>query len=86
VLEVDAPRSRLLRAGYHVWFNRVVPVLGGIVSDRDAYEYLPRSVVYLPPAPELRRMLLDVGFSGIGISRLAGGLSQLIVATRVGAP
>jgi demethylmenaquinone methyltransferase/2-methoxy-6-polyprenyl-1,4-benzoquinol methylase len=86
VLEVDAPASRLLRAGYDVWFNRVVPILGGAISDRDAYEYLPRSVAYLPPAPQLRRMLLQAGFSAIGIRPLAGGLSQLIVATRTGAP
>jgi demethylmenaquinone methyltransferase/2-methoxy-6-polyprenyl-1,4-benzoquinol methylase len=85
-LEVDAPASSVLRVGYDVWFNRVVPLLGGAVSDRDAYEYLPRSVAYLPPAPELRRMLLHAGFSGIGIRPLAGGLSQLIVATRAGAP
>jgi hypothetical protein len=43
-------------------------------------------VAYLPPAPQLRRMLLQAGFSAIGIRPLAGGLSQLIVATRAGAP
>jgi demethylmenaquinone methyltransferase/2-methoxy-6-polyprenyl-1,4-benzoquinol methylase len=86
VLEIDAPASGLLRAGYDAWFNRVVPVLGGAISDRAAYAYLPRSVAYLPPAPQLRRLLLQVGFSGIGIRPLAGGLSQLIVATRAGAP
>ena len=85
-LEVDAPASSVLRKGYDVWFNQVVPALGGALSDRDAYEYLPRSVAYLPPAAELRRMLLDVGFSSIGIQPLAGGLSQLIIATRAGAP
>ncbi len=61
VLEVDAPRSRLLRAGYDLWFTKAVPVLGGALSDREAYRYLPRSVAYLPPAPTLRRILIDVG-------------------------
>jgi len=86
VLEVDAPTSRLWRAGYDVWFNKAVPVLGGALSDRDAYRYLPRSVAYLPPAAELRRMLRAAGFSAVGIRALAGGLSQQIVATRAGAP
>jgi demethylmenaquinone methyltransferase / 2-methoxy-6-polyprenyl-1,4-benzoquinol methylase len=86
VLEVDAPASRLLRAGYDVWFTRAVPVLGAALSDRDAYAYLPRSVAYLPPAPGLRRLLLGSGFSGVGIRPLAGGLSQLVVATRAGVP
>ena len=86
VLEVDAPSSRVLRAGYDVWFTRVVPALGAALSDRDAYAYLPRSVAYLPPAPALRRLLLGAGFSGVGIRPLAGGLSQLVLATRAGAP
>jgi demethylmenaquinone methyltransferase/2-methoxy-6-polyprenyl-1,4-benzoquinol methylase len=86
VLEVDAPTSGLWRLGFDVWFNRVVPVLGGALSDRAAYRYLPASVAYLPPAPVLRRMLLDAGFSAVGIRPLAGGLSQLIVATRAGTP
>jgi demethylmenaquinone methyltransferase/2-methoxy-6-polyprenyl-1,4-benzoquinol methylase len=84
ILEVDAPTSPVLRAGYHVWFDKVVPALGSALSDRDAYHYLPRSVAYLPRSDELRRMLLASGYSGVGIRPLAGGLSQLISATRIG--
>ena len=84
VLEVDAPTSPLWRAGFALWFTKVVPALGAIVSDRRAYRYLPRSVAYLPPAPQLRHLFLDAGFSAVGIRPLAGGLSQLIVATRAG--
>jgi demethylmenaquinone methyltransferase / 2-methoxy-6-polyprenyl-1,4-benzoquinol methylase len=86
VLEVDAPASPVLRAGYNVWFHKAVPVLGAALSDGDAYRYLPRSVAYLPPAPVLRRMLGQAGFSGVGIRPLAGGLSQLLMATRAGLP
>ena len=86
VLEVDAPTSRLWRVGYDVWFTKAVPALGGAISDREAYRYLPRSVAYLPPTPILRRMLLGAGFSGVGVRPLAGGLSQLVVATRAGLP
>jgi demethylmenaquinone methyltransferase/2-methoxy-6-polyprenyl-1,4-benzoquinol methylase len=85
-LEVDAPTSPLWRAGFDLWFNRAVPVLGGVLSDRDAYRYLPESVAYLPPTPVLRRMLLEAGFSAVGVRPLAGGLSQLVVATRAGTP
>jgi ubiquinone/menaquinone biosynthesis C-methylase UbiE len=61
-------------------------VLGGALSDRDAYRYLPASVAYLPPAPTLRHMLQASGFAALGIRPLAGGLSQLVVATRIGTP
>ncbi len=86
VLEVDAPTSGVWRAGFDLWFNKAVPLIGGALSDRTAYRYLPESVAYLPPAPVLRSMLIDAGFSAVGIRPLAGGLSQLVVATRAGAP
>ncbi len=85
-LEVDAPTAGFWRFGFELWFNKVVPILGGALSDRAAYRYLPESVAYLPPTPVLRQMLLDAGFSAVGIRPLAGGLSQLVVATRAGAP
>ncbi len=86
ILEVDAPTSAVLRTGYHVWFDRVVPLLGGLLSDKEAYHYLPRSVAYLPAPADLRRMLGEAGYSGVGIRPLAGGLSQLLLATRIGPP
>ncbi len=86
ILEVDAPRSTVLRTGYDVWFNKVVPRLGAALSDREAYDYLPRSVAYLPATPVLRRMMADAGYSGVGIRPLAGGLSQLLYATKAGVP
>src|SRR5439155_2913738 len=50
LIEVDTPTSPVLRAGHTVYFGRFVPVIGGWLSDRAAYRYLPRSVAYLPPA------------------------------------
>ncbi len=40
--------------GHRIWFRRVVPLIGGLVSDAAAYRYLPRSTAYLPPTDELR--------------------------------
>ncbi len=51
------PTSRCCRAGHGVYFERVVPVIGGLLSDRDAYAYLPKSMAYLPPAEEMLAML-----------------------------
>jgi demethylmenaquinone methyltransferase/2-methoxy-6-polyprenyl-1,4-benzoquinol methylase len=86
VLEVDTPTSPLWRAGYDLWFTKAVPVIGAALSDKDAYRYLPQSVAYLPPTPVLRAMLREAGFSAVGIRPLAGGLSQMVVATRTGTP
>lgn len=84
LLEVCEPKGRVVRAGFSMWFNHVVPVIGGLLSDCDAYRYLPRSVAYLPAADELRAMVRAAGFSGVNRHVLSGGLSQLVTATRVG--
>ncbi len=82
ILEVAQPRSKILRRGHHVYMNRLVPLLGGILSDRDAYRYLPESAVYLPPTPKLLEMLESTGFTEAR-SRLYGmGAAQLLTATR----
>jgi demethylmenaquinone methyltransferase/2-methoxy-6-polyprenyl-1,4-benzoquinol methylase len=86
VLEVASPANGLMRRGFDLWFGRCVPAIGGLLSDADAYRYLPRSTAYLPEPDDLRRMLVDAGFSTVGRQLLNGGLSQVITATRRGMP
>jgi demethylmenaquinone methyltransferase/2-methoxy-6-polyprenyl-1,4-benzoquinol methylase len=82
LLEVAEPRQSLLRWGHHVYFGRVVPWVGGRLSDPAAYRYLPDSVAYLPPAPELLRCFADAGFDLVDRQLLTLGVAQLIVGTR----
>jgi demethylmenaquinone methyltransferase / 2-methoxy-6-polyprenyl-1,4-benzoquinol methylase len=82
LLEVAEPRSGIWRAGFRVWFRRVVPFIGALVSDRAAYHYLPESTAYLPTSDEIVRMLNRSGFSAVNHRRVMGGLSQQFVATR----
>ncbi len=84
LLEVDEPRSRLLRAGHGLYFNRLVPLIGGLLSDQSAYRYLPRSVSYLPPERELLEMIARAGFTRVAKRRLSGGIVQLLTAERRG--
>lgn len=86
LLEVAAPEPGPLRFGFGLWFDHVVPLIGGLLSDRAAYRYLPRSVAYLPDEAGLRRLLQDSGFATVGRRLLHGGLSQVITATRTGLP
>jgi demethylmenaquinone methyltransferase / 2-methoxy-6-polyprenyl-1,4-benzoquinol methylase len=86
VLEIAAPPPGPLRTGFEVWFERLVPLLGGLISDADAYRYLPRSTAYLPDESTLRALFKDAGFSVVGHHLLMGGLSQLITGTRAGMP
>lgn len=82
LLEVAEPESRVLRWGHGVYFGKVVPRIGGLLSDADAYRYLPRSVSYLPPTDELLGQLGEADFVDVDRRLLTGGISQLITATR----
>ena len=82
LLDASRPDNAVLRAGHAVYFERVVPMIGGLLSDRDAYAYLPRSMAYLPPAEEMLRMLHASGFPSARRLQLSGGLTQLFVGTR----
>ncbi|MHB1711942.1 MAG: ubiquinone/menaquinone biosynthesis methyltransferase [Acidimicrobiales bacterium] len=84
ILEVAEPERGLLRVGDRIWFRRVVPLIGGLLSDGAAYRYLPRSTAYLPTTDVLRASLNQAGFSSVNRRALSGGLSQLITATRQG--
>jgi demethylmenaquinone methyltransferase/2-methoxy-6-polyprenyl-1,4-benzoquinol methylase len=85
LLEVDAPRSPVLRAGHVLWFERAVPWIGGALSDRAAYAYLPRSLAYLPPGPALLASIARAGFGAVRRRPLLFGSAQLLTAVRAGA-
>ena len=86
LLEVAEPEGRALRAGHSLWFRHAVPAIGALLSDRDAYRYLPASTAYLPGTEQLRSLLVAAGFSAVNRHALSGGLSQLLTATRAGRP
>jgi demethylmenaquinone methyltransferase / 2-methoxy-6-polyprenyl-1,4-benzoquinol methylase len=81
-LETSEPEGRLMRAGHRMYFGRMVPLIGGALSDREAYAYLPRSMAYLPPPADLVGMLRRAGFEDATRRPLAGGVAQLLVGTR----
>ena len=82
LLEVDRPANPVMRIGHGVYFGRVVPFIGGLFSDRDAYRYLPRSVAYLPGEADLMDLISGAGFADVAKERLSGGIAQLLTATR----
>jgi len=82
LLEVDRPEGAWLRRGHHLYFDRVVPRVGGLLSDRDAYRYLPRSTAYLPPAPVFRGWLEAAGFRDCARRSFLFGSAQLWAGAR----
>ena len=84
LLDVARPASAVLRAGHTLYLGRVVPMIGGLLSHRAAYQYLPRSLAYLPDPAALMDMVGRAGFGAVERRMLSGGIVQLYGATRGG--
>ncbi len=82
LLDVAEPENRVLRWGHGLYFGKVVPRIGGLLSDRAAYAYLPKSVAYLPEPQVMLADLERAGFTDVDRQLLSPGAAQLITATR----
>jgi demethylmenaquinone methyltransferase/2-methoxy-6-polyprenyl-1,4-benzoquinol methylase len=82
LLDVGVPHNPVVRWGNNIYFGRIVPRIGALLSDGAAYRYLPKSVAYLPPRAEMTAMLVAAGFPDAEHHQLSGGLTQLMVGTR----
>jgi len=83
VLEFTTPRFAPLRALYLFYFRRLLPAIGRAVSKhRDAYTYLPESVLEFPDPDGLARRLAAAGFKDVGYALLSGGICAVHHGTR----
>jgi demethylmenaquinone methyltransferase/2-methoxy-6-polyprenyl-1,4-benzoquinol methylase len=74
VLEFTSPTRPPLSIFYSLWFDRVVPLLGRLAGDPDAYSYLPNSVKRFPAPTGLAEELERAGLREIGYLLTAGGI------------
>lgn len=74
ILEITQPRRPPLSSFCALWFERVVPLLGTVAGDRDAYSYLPESVKRFPSPHGLAEIMDATGFERIRWLLLAGGI------------
>ena len=82
LLDVGVPHNPLVRFGNNIYFGKIVPKIGALLSDAAAYRYLPRSIAYLPDRSVLVAQLQRAGFADATHTQLSGGLTQLMVGTR----
>ena len=86
LLDASTPPNPILKFGHGIYFGKVVPLIGGLLSDPTAYRYLPKSLAYLPEPAFMLQRLRSGGFSGVQRHLLNGGIAQLITGTRNGMP
>ncbi|HWF55102.1 MAG TPA: bifunctional demethylmenaquinone methyltransferase/2-methoxy-6-polyprenyl-1,4-benzoquinol methylase UbiE [Solirubrobacteraceae bacterium] len=81
VLEMTSPQRPPLSTFFSLWFDRIVPLLGRIGGDSDAYTYLPNSVKRFPGPERLAEMLFAAGLREIRYVLTAGGIIALHAGT-----
>jgi demethylmenaquinone methyltransferase/2-methoxy-6-polyprenyl-1,4-benzoquinol methylase len=81
VLEITTPTRPPLSTLLGVWFDHIVPALGRLAGDPDAYEYLPNSVRRFPGPEQLAAILYACGLRDVSYRLTAGGIIALHVGT-----
>jgi demethylmenaquinone methyltransferase/2-methoxy-6-polyprenyl-1,4-benzoquinol methylase len=85
ILEFSRPVVPGFRALFQLYFHRVLPLIGGLVSgSRGAYEYLPDSVSKFPDQKRLAALMRDAGFEDVRFENLTGGVAALHTGRRAG--
>ena len=82
ILEITTPQRPPLSTFFSVWFDRLVPLIGTIAGDRDAYSYLPESVKRFPRPRGLAAKLDAADLEEIRWTVLAGGIIAIHSGTK----
>jgi demethylmenaquinone methyltransferase/2-methoxy-6-polyprenyl-1,4-benzoquinol methylase len=79
ILEFTFPNKGLMRKIYPIYFQRVLPRVGGFVSgDQGAYAYLPESVSHFASVENYEEIMRKVGLENVSSQSLTGGVASVI--------
>jgi len=83
VLEFSRPVNPVLRPLFNLYFRKLLPWMGGLISgSRSAYTYLPASVQKFPDQSQLSLLMEQAGFVQVGYENLTGGIAALHMGRR----
>jgi demethylmenaquinone methyltransferase/2-methoxy-6-polyprenyl-1,4-benzoquinol methylase len=82
ILEFSNPRSRLFRSLYYFYFRHLLPAIGGLFSQRSAYQYLPDSVLEFPAQEDFTAMMDAAGFVHTRFTDLTFGIATVYVGDK----
>ena len=83
ILELSVPGNPVLLAAYKLYFLHLLPVIGGLVSgDKDAYRYLPASVLGFPAPEKFKDMMREAGFSDVRATAMTFGICRMFTGIR----
>ncbi len=74
VLEFSIPENKVFRSVYYLYFHRILPLIGGVISKKSAYSYLPSSVMAFPQRSEFAELMEDAGLADVEYHDLTFGI------------
>lgn len=84
ILELSLPANRLVRGCYMLYFQKMLPAIGGFLSgDRGAYEYLYTSVLRFPAPDGFVAMLKTAGFEQVKHKSLTFGICRMYICEKI---
>lgn len=83
ILELSTPENRLVAWAFKLYFTKIVPIMGGIISgDKSAYTYLPDSVLKFPRKAEWMQTMRDCGYSNVLHKAFTFGICRMYVGEK----
>ncbi|HJU93351.1 MAG TPA: bifunctional demethylmenaquinone methyltransferase/2-methoxy-6-polyprenyl-1,4-benzoquinol methylase UbiE [Pyrinomonadaceae bacterium] len=85
VLEFSRPVNAILRPLFNLYFRKLLPWMGGLISGSlSAYTYLPASVQKFPDQSQLSLLMEQAGLDQVGYENLTGGIAALHMGQKAG--
>ena len=80
ILELSLPSNGFIRWCYKLYFLKILPAIGGMISgNRSAYKYLPASVLKFPAPEKFMEMMKNAGFEHIEHRSMTFGICRMYV-------
>lgn len=84
ILELSVPSSPVIGWAYKLYFRRVLPLIGGVVSgQKSAYRYLPASVLKFPGKGEWMGTMRGCGFVNVTHRAFSLGICRMYTGEKM---
>lgn len=83
LLELSLPENSLFRWIFNLYFNNILPYIGGVISgNKNAYHYLPQSVSAFPKRSEFMKLMSDCGFKSVAHRAFTFGVCRMYIGEK----
>lgn len=83
ILEFSKPTSKWFSPIFKFYFNKIIPMLGKLLSNKEAYMYLPESVDYFLTRDDVCSKLKEAGFKNVSYNDYTFGVATIYLGDKV---